>query len=141
MVVGAFAFLAPVFVQVALTLGLVWWLGMLRTMALRSGEVAARDIALREPNWPRHMLQIQNAFHNQLELPVLFYVAMLLALLTGHPTLGIAILAWLFAVSRLFHALIHVTTNEARRRGAVFGIGLVIVTLIWIFLAVELIAA
>jgi hypothetical protein len=141
MVVGAFAFLAPVFVQVALTLGLVWWLGMLRTMALRSEEVAARDIALREPNWPRHMLQIQNAFHNQLELPVLFYVAMLLALLTGHPTLGIAILAWLFAVSRLFHALIHVTTNEVRRRGAVFGIGLVIVTLIWIFLAVELLAA
>lgn len=139
--VGAFAFLAPVFVQVALTLGLVWWLGMLRTMALRSGAVAARDIALREPNWPRHMLQIQNAFHNQLELPVLFYVAMLLALLTGHPTLGIAILAWLFAVSRLFHALIHVTTNEVRRRGAVFGIGLVIVTLIWIFLAVELLAA
>jgi hypothetical protein len=141
MVVGTFAFLAPVFVQVALTLGLVWWGGMLRTRSLRSGEVASRDIALREPNWPRQTTQVINAYQNQLELPVLFYVAMLLALLTGHPTLGIAILAWLFVVSRLLHALVHVTTNEVRRRGAVFGVGLILVTLIWIFLAVELIAA
>jgi hypothetical protein len=139
--VGTFTFLAPVFIEVALTLGLIWWLGMMRTVALRSGAVAPRDIALREPNWPRHMLQVQNAFHNQLELPVLFYVAMLFALLTGHPTLGIAILAWIFALSRLFHALVHVTTNNVLRRGQVFGIGLIAVTLIWVFLAVELIAA
>jgi hypothetical protein len=139
--VGEFVFLAPVFIQVALTLGLLWWLGMMRTMALRSGAVAPRDIALREPNWPRQLLQVQNAYHNQLEVPVLFYVAMLLALLTGHPTLGIAILAWLFVVARLFHALIHVTTNDVRRRGPAFGVGLILVTLIWIFLAAELIAA
>jgi hypothetical protein len=130
-----------VFIQAALTLGLVWWGGMLRSWSLRSGEVASRDIALREPNWPRQTTQVINAYQNQLELPVLFYVAMLLALLTGHPTLGIAILAWLFAVARLLHALVHVTTNDVRRRGAVFGIGLILVTLIWIFLAVELIAA
>jgi hypothetical protein len=141
MVVGAFAFLAPVFVQVALTLGLVWWGGMLRTRSLRSGEVASRDIALGEPNWPRQTTQVINAYHNQLELPVLFYVAMLLALLTGHPTLGIAILGWLFVAARLFHALVHVTTNDVRRRGAVFGVGLILVTLIWIFLTVELITA
>ena len=53
--------------------------------------------------------------------------------------LGIAILAWLFVIARLFHALVHVTTNDVRRRGPVFGVGLIIVTLIWIFLAVELV--
>ena len=139
--VGAFTFLAPVFVQVALTLGLLWWGAVLRAQSLRSGEVATRDIALREPNWPRQTTQVLNAYQNQLELPVLFYAGMLLALLTGHATLGIAILAWLFAVSRIFHALVHVTTNDVRRRGAVFGIGLVLVTLLWILLAFELIAA
>jgi len=141
MVVGAFAFLTPVFIQAALTLGLLWWGALLRARDLRSGTVETRDIALREPNWPRQTTQVVNAYQNQLELPVLFYVAMLLALLTGHPTLGIAILAWLFAVARLLHALVHVTTNDVRRRGAAFGMGLILVTLVWIFLAVELIAA
>jgi hypothetical protein len=135
------AILMPMFVQVGLTFVLLFWMGALRLRAIREGEVDPEKVRLREPHWPGRVLQISNAYHNQLELPVLFYVAMLLALLTGHPTLGIAILAWLFAVARLLHALVHVTTNDVRRRGAVFGIGLILVTLIWIFLAVELIAA
>ena len=43
------------------------------------GEVQLRDIALREPNWPPRTTQIANAYHNQLELPVLFYVLTILA--------------------------------------------------------------
>ena len=133
--------LLPVFVQVGLTFFLLMWMGRSRIGALRAGEVKIPDIALGERKWPVRIQQIVNSYHSQFELPVLFYVAILFALLTGHPTLGIAILAWLFVVARLFHALIHVTTNDVRRRGPVFGIGLVILTLIWIFLAVELIAA
>ena len=76
------AILMPMFVQVALTFVLLFWMGGLRYRAFRSGEVKAEKIALREPHWPLRVLQIANAYHNQLELPVLFYVVMLLAMIT-----------------------------------------------------------
>ncbi len=75
------AILMPMFAQVALTFVLLFWMGFLRHRALRSGAVKADQIALREPHWPLRVLQIGNAFHNQLELPVLFYVVTLLALI------------------------------------------------------------
>ena len=38
-----------------------------------------RDIALGQPDWPERPTQFGNAFHNQFELPVLFYVLTILA--------------------------------------------------------------
>ena len=76
------AILLPMFVQVALTFVLLFWMGALRLRAIRLGQVDPQQVRLREPNWPPRVLQIGNAFHNQLELPVLFYVVMLLALQT-----------------------------------------------------------
>ena len=62
-------------------------------LALRAVRVRRRSSRrrsrLREPNWPPRVLQIANAYHNQLELPVLFYVVMLLALITE--TLDVAL--------------------------------------------------
>ena len=75
------AVLLPLFVQVALTFALHYWMGFARVSSLRRGEVKTGDIALREPNWPVRVTQIANAFHNQLELPVLFYVLVALALI------------------------------------------------------------
>ena len=42
------AILAPLFVQVALTFVLLFWMGRSRVALLRSGEVKVRDIALGE---------------------------------------------------------------------------------------------
>ena len=65
------AVLLPLLVQVALTFGLGFWMASRRVRAIRSGAVHPRDIALREPNWPKPLMQLQNALANQLELPVL----------------------------------------------------------------------
>ena len=72
------AVLLPLFVQIALTFALLFWMTRLNVGAVRSGAVRWRDIALREPNWPARNRQIQNAYHNQLELPILLYVLTLL---------------------------------------------------------------
>ena len=67
---------APVFVQVALTFALLVLGGQRpRRRWCRSGAVKMRDVALGEPNWPARATQIINAYENQLELPVLFYLA------------------------------------------------------------------
>jgi hypothetical protein len=136
--VGAAAVLAPVFVEVALTFGLLFWVGAMRFDAVRSGAVRVRDIALREPNWPPHILRVANAYQSQLELPVLFYLLSVLVLFTGRSTLTLLVLAWLFAVSRLLHALVHVTTNNVPRRFILFLSGGVILLLMWVLYVFDL---
>jgi hypothetical protein len=123
--------LAPLFVEVALTFVLLFWMGSLRVAAVRRGEVAPRDIALREPNWPPRVLQIQNAFHSQLELPVLFYVLTILSLATRHADLLFVLLAWVFVVLRVLHACIHVTDNNVPRRGSVFIAAAIVLAAMW----------
>jgi hypothetical protein len=123
--------LAPLFVQVALTLVLLFWTAHVRLAAVRRGEVHPRDVALREPNWPRRETQIANAYHSQLELPVLFYVLTILAVVTRHADLLFVVLAWIFVLLRLVHAYIHVTSNRMARRFATFAAGAIVLTVMW----------
>jgi hypothetical protein len=125
------AVLLPLFVEVALTFVLLYWMAYQRTSALNAGEIEPRNVALREPNWPPHMAKVANAYHNQLELPLLFYVLTILALITRHADLVFVVLAWIFVASRLVHAYIHVTSNDVRRRGPVFGVGALVLTIMW----------
>ena len=94
--------------------------------------------ALRQPNWPPHVLQIVNAAHNQLELPLLFYVLTILSIMTRHADILFVVLSWIFVLSRLGHAYIHVTSNRVPRRGAIFGIGLLVLMIMWLIFIVRI---
>jgi hypothetical protein len=132
------AVLLPLFVQVALTFVLLFWTGGLRQGALKRGEARPADIALREPNWPRPALQMQNAYQNQLELPLLFYVLTILAWMTRMADLLFVVLAWVFVLARLAHAYVHVTSNDVRLRGPVFGVGALVLLVMWLIFAVRI---
>ena len=125
------AVLLPLFVEVVLTFVLLYWMAYQRTSALNAGEIEPRNVALREPNWPQRMTQVANAFQNQLELPVLFYVLTILSLMTRHADLLFVLLAWVFVVCRVVHAYIHVTSNNIRHRGLGFGVGALVLTIMW----------
>jgi hypothetical protein len=129
------AVLLPLFVQVALTFVLLFWTAGLNASATRSGEVSWQDIALREPNWPARNLQIRNAFLNQLETPVLFYVLTVLAWITRHADYLFVVLAWIFVALRIVHVFIHVTNNNVPRRGAVFLASMVVLAVMWVIFA------
>ena len=132
--------LLPLFVQVILTFVLFFWMAYHRTTLLRAGLVKQRDIALRESNWPPHALQVANAAHNQLEIPMLFYVLTILSIITHHADLLFVVLAWIFVLSRIWHASIHVTHNRVRVRGPAFGIGLLVLLIMWIIFIVRILA-
>ena len=130
--------LAPLFVQVVLTLAVGFWLPAIGIPARRRGEVDPRNVALREPNWPTRVLQVRNSYQNQLELPVLFYVLTILAIITKHADLLFVIMAWIFVLSRLVHAYIHVTSNDLRLRGPWFGVGAFTLAIMWIIFMVHI---
>jgi hypothetical protein len=132
--------LLPLFVQVLLTFGLYFWMAYYRTTLIRSRTVRMRDIALREPNWPPHVLKVANAAHNQLETPLLFYVLTILSIITHHADIAFVVLAWVFVLSRLAHAYVHTTSNDVRKRGPLFGVGLMVLAVMWVIFIVRILA-
>jgi hypothetical protein len=126
------AVLLPLFVEVILTLGLLFWAARLRRRDFGTGVVQPQDIALREPKWSKHTTQVGNSFANQFELPVLFYVLTVLAWITHHAGLLFVSLAWLFVLFRLLHAYVHVTINNVRVRGPLFGVSALVLAIMWI---------
>jgi hypothetical protein len=138
---GIEAVLFPVFVQVGITFFLLFWTARLRIAALRGREVAMADIALGQPAWPERPTQIANAFHNQLELPLLFYVLVILALFTRKADTFFVVMEWMFVATRLVHAAIHVTKNDVRLRFYAFAVGAVLLLIMWILFVLRLLFA
>jgi hypothetical protein len=132
-------FLLPVFVLVFLTFALLLKTAFARISHLRSGDVKVDDIALGEPGWPKKTTQFGNAFKNQLELPVLFYVLIAFILITRVGDLLLLVLAWIFVILRFAHAYVHTTSNTVMLRGRVYGGGLVVLLAMWIIFAVKII--
>jgi len=132
--------LLPLFVQVLLTFVLYGWMAYYRVTVINKGVVHPRDIALREPNWPPHVLQVANAAHNQLEIPVLFYVLTILTIITRHADFLFVVLAWIFVLVRIAHAYVHVTSNRISVRGPVFGLGLLVLMVMWLIFIVRILA-
>lgn len=138
--ITAGALVAPMLVLVAMTFALLVWGGRMRFAAVGRGEVKMRDIALREPNWPKRIQQIGNCYQNQLELPVLFYVLVGFVLVTGVGSLLDVILAWAFVAARIAHAAVFVTSNDVRKRGPIFVVGMGVLILHWAWFAVAVYA-
>jgi hypothetical protein len=133
--------LLPLFVQVVLTFLLLIRLALLRNDDLSSGRVNPANVALREPNWPARTQQFGNAFSNQFELPVLFYVLTILQVVTRHADLVFVVMAWIFVATRIVHAYIHVTSNVVLRRGAWYGVGALVLMLMWLIYIVRMLLA
>jgi hypothetical protein len=123
--------LLPVFAQVILTFVVAYMLLFHRVNALKSGAVRPSKIALREPGWPDQARKLENNLLNQFEFPVLFYVLMILLLITRQADFIQITLAWIFVALRIVHAYVHVTSNRVQLRGPVFILGVIVLTIMW----------
>jgi hypothetical protein len=130
--------LLPLFVQVALTFGMMFWMAFSRIGAIKRKETKMADVALGQLSWPPRVQQISNSYHSQLQLPVLFYVLTVLAIVTRHADVVFVLMAWLFVLSRLVHAYIHTGSNFVRHRFNAFAVGAVILLAMWIIFAVRI---
>jgi len=131
------AALGAVFVEVLLTFVLLIMMASSRTASIKSGEVKMRDIALGQPAWTARSTQFANAYHNQFQLPVLFYAVVALAMIVHKADLVFVVLAWLFVLMRLLHAYIHASTNQVPRRAQAFFVGAIILFVMWVYFAVR----
>lgn len=133
--------LLPVFVQVALTFGLLFWMASHRVAAIRGRAVRPKDIALRQPNWPERATQIANSFHNQLELPILFYVLVALILITRMNSVAFVVLAWIYVIFRFIHAYIHTGSNEVDKRFYAMLAGTLVLGAMWVIFVIRILTS
>ena len=132
------AILYPVFVQVALTFFLQGWMRKERIGSIRRGEVKIESISLREPNWTPRATQIANAFHNQLETPMLFYVLVAFLMITTQVNIWFLVLAWMFVAARVYHAYVHTTSNKQPNRFYGYAVGSAVLAVMWILFAIRI---
>ena len=130
--------LAPLFVLVLMTFVIGFVLAGVRGPLLTRGEVSPEAISLREPNWPPRALQLGYSFQNQFELPMLFYVLTILAIISKHADLLFVVMAWIFVLTRLAHAFVHCTSNNLQARGPLFGVGALVLAIMWLIFMIRI---
>ena len=134
---GSTAIFWPMIAQTALVYVVYLVASNRRLGAVRNGEAAAKDYLVPNVEPASSATAIRN-IANQFELPVLFYVVCLALYVTNGANFIAVILAWVFVVSRVIHAFVHVTSNDLRIRRPAFIVGFFAVGAMWIWLAIHL---
>ncbi|MEL6288876.1 MAG: MAPEG family protein [Pseudomonadota bacterium] len=127
----------PALAQIGLTIVLLVWMGRARLTALRTQKVRISQIALGQRAWPERAQRISNAFHNQFEMPVLFYVALLFAIPLDVTSRFFLFLAWAFVVLRLLHLYFHVSGRHINARFLSFCAGAAVLAIMFAMLTVQ----
>lgn len=135
------AILLPVFVQVVLTFALLFYLGAARSKALEAGGFDRSRLTVDESGWPANVRQSSNAFRNQFEIPVLFYALVAFALITRKADLAFVVLSWVFVLTRVGHAVVHVTSNDVRLRFPFYSAGVSVLLIMWVLFAFAILFA
>jgi hypothetical protein len=133
------AMFLPVIAMIAIT-----FLAWLRLYQLRFAEMARRkidpqSIALSAQK-DAGLADTRGAdnFNNQFQLPVLFYLAVLVAHATGQGSGLFVQLAWAFVALRLVHAVVQWTYNRVVHRFAAYALGAIVLWTMWGLLAAGL---
>lgn len=113
----------PVVIQIVLTIFLYAHLAIAKAQAAKQGLVNEDRRALHADAWPDSVIQINNCVRNQFEVPVLFYVLVILLWITNGVNLYVYFFAWAFVFTRIVHASIHVRSNYVPLRRKVFILG------------------
>lgn len=134
------AILIPMLCLVGLTFLTLWLMYFTRIGYMRRNRIGAQR--LQDRNAAREVLVPVAApsdhFNNLLELPLLFYFAVILIWLLNLTDGFYLVLAWLFVALRLVHSLIHLTYNRVMHRFIAFCAGALVLTLLWLRLGWQL---
>jgi hypothetical protein len=104
-------------------------------LGARAAGVRASETALSNDAYPAQARQYANAYANQFEMPVLFFAAVILAIVVRQTSTLFVLVEWLFAAARIAHAFVHVTSNNVAIRGPLFFVSAVCVLVLWILIA------
>jgi len=122
----------PILLQVILTISIYVRLLVVKRRAFAAKEVDRKRVSVDPFAWPDSVIVVNNNLINQFQVPVLFYVvSIVLVQLDAADPLSVGA-AWIFALSRLAHAYVHLGSNHVPYRMRLCSLGL------WMVLAMSL---
>lgn len=130
----------PVFLQVMLTFAILFAVGYLRLRSVGQRTVHPKDYVLMtgQDQWPVMIQRLGRSFHNQLEVPMLFYVLAILILVTDIESQLLMNMAWVYVGLRYLHALIHIVYNKVIHRFTVYIISCLVLLAMWVLFLFEI---
>lgn len=120
----------PVLVQILLTIVVFVALGIVKSRAVKLGQVDLEKRALHPDVWPDYVLKVSNNIHNQFETPVLFYALALVLWALDSVDASALFFAWGFVFTRIVHVYIHTGSNIVPARRRVFAAGCIFLLLL-----------
>ena len=128
----------PMFAMVLLTAGVLITLFRSRVRAVRAGQLPATYFKTYQGHAePESAVKAARHFANLFESPVLFYAACLAAMITHISGRGMQILAWMYVIARVIHAIVHLGRNKLRPRIAVYMFSWLVLLTMWAYLVIE----
>ncbi len=128
----------PVLFNIFLAVLLYFKLIAVKKAALVEGSVDEDRRALHDDAWPDSVMQVNNCIRNQFEAPVLFYAVVGVVYALNAVNWIALSLAWIFVVSRYFHAYVHTGSNFVPRRRRFFTVSVLSVLALTIYAALQL---
>jgi hypothetical protein len=129
----------PALAMAALTFAVWWRMYFLRIGEMKRERIHPQSVATSVQMAARVMdTRAADNFRNLFELPVLFYLALVVAALTRQVTATTVALAWAFVALRIAHSEIHCTYNKVMHRFYAYLAGGMVLWALWAVLAVDL---
>jgi hypothetical protein len=95
-------------------------------------QVALTFVLLFRGSWGGLTADRSDAYREQFELPVLFYVLTILAITSRQADLLFLVLAWVFVVLQVLRAAGDVTGRKVGSRGSLFVSAAIVLAAMWI---------
>ena len=120
---------------------------LLRMRSMRFGAVRRKEISVEyyraypEGQEPEALRVLARHFANLFEVPILFYVGVLMTYVTHQVTWFLIGCAWAYVLMRYLHSWVHLGTNDVRVRFALYFSSGFVLSVMWATLLVRLVAA
>jgi hypothetical protein len=131
----------PVFALLALTLAVLIRMGLARYGAVKQREADGRYYELYQGEELPRLRVLSRHYSNLLETPPLFYIACIIAFITGQQGLPVIVLAWAYVALRFLHTFIHLGGNVVVNRFRVFVLSVLVLVALLVVLFVGIIQA
>ena len=132
------ALLLPMIGMIFLTFGIMTWMLQLRYRAVLQDGLNPRYFRLyKGAKLPDYLAKVTQHYDNLLEMPLLFYVALLLLIALRISDPFYVALSWAFFLTRLLHSYIHTTNNKVKYRKNVFIVSTLVLMVLWVRICID----